>query len=291
MFIMRLLNRKFRNRQMPVKRLSNYEVNAYVMTEIGCYRRENEDSILYIKPSDKYQLKNKGVLAIVADGMGGHRAGAVASQLAVETIMKSYYRQKTGNPLKALKKAIIEANNIIYTIGMNENHYNGMGTTSTAFVLRDGKGYFAHVGDTRLYRFHNGEIELLTEDQTLVMELIKSGLISYEEAQNHPQRNIITQALGTKKKVKVLLSSTPFAVQIGDYFIVCSDGLYELVNESEMRQILLSCSPNLACKKLIDLAKQRGGYDNISIGIIAINSSNKENNNVPPTRERRIIVS
>ena len=174
---MKLLNRKFISKQMPVKKLSNYEVNAYVMTDIGCYRRENEDSILYVRPSDKYKLQNKGVLAIVADGMGGHRAGAVASQLAVETIMKSYYRQDTDNPLKALKKAIIEANNIIYTIGMNASHYKGMGTTSTAFVLRDGKGYFAHVGDTRLYRFHNGEIELLTEDQTLVMQLINIGFI------------------------------------------------------------------------------------------------------------------
>jgi protein phosphatase len=249
---------------------SDYGVDAYVLTDVGCYREHNEDCIVYIRPADASQLIAKGLLAIVADGMGGHQAGEVASQMAVDIIRRHYYEQSQTKPLKALKQAFIDANRVIHQASTEELSLRGMGTTATALLLVGNQVYFAHVGDSRLYRLYEGELSLLTEDHTLIMEMLKSGLLSPEEARFHPHKNIITRALGTHPRVTIATSQALQPVRIGDHFILCSDGLYDLVEDDEIKMTVLSATPAFACQQLITLARERGGYDNISVGILAV---------------------
>lgn len=268
----------------------DFEVEASIQTDVGCYRDHNEDRILYVKPADSVLLENKGVLALVADGMGGHQAGEVASQMAVDIIRRCYYQSEDA-PVVALQKAFVEANQMIYQAAGQELNLQGMGTTTTALVLRKGEVFFAHVGDSRLYRLHQGELYLLTEDHTLVSEMHKSGLISADEARYHPQKNIITRALGTHPKVEVDISPELPAIQINDRFVLCSDGLYDLVDAEEIKQIVQADTPYIACEQLILLAKERGGHDNISVGVLAVYPPERVGRNVPETREARVQTS
>jgi protein phosphatase len=225
---------------------------------------------VYIRPADASQLIAQGLLAIVADGMGGHQAGEVASQMAVDIIRRRYYEQSQTKPLKALEQAFVDANRVIHQASTEELSLRGMGTTATALLLVGNQVYFAHVGDSRLYRLYEGELSLITEDHTLIMEMLKSGLLSPEEARFHPHKNIITRALGTHPRVTIATSQALQPVRIGDHFILCSDGLYDLVEDGEIKMTVLSATPAFACQQLITLARERGGYDNISVGILAI---------------------
>lgn len=267
---------------------NSYIVEACILTDVGCYREHNEDCIVYIRPADDSQLKRSGVLAIVADGMGGHQAGEVASRIAVDVIRRSYYQQDQEDPSLALRKAFIEANQVIYTASTQELHLQGMGTTATALVLREGQVYVAHVGDSRLYRLYGDELLLLTEDHTMVMGMLKSGLITVEQARFHPNKNIITRALGTHPNVEVDIGQDLQPARVGDYFVLCSDGLYDLVADEEIKAIVVADFPHVAGSQLIALAKKRGGYDNISVGILAIYAAGAITKATPETRETRI---
>jgi len=258
-----------------------------LLTDAGSCRPHNEDCIRWIEPRDKKLLNRKGILAMVADGMGGHRAGQLASHLAVETVIHSYYHNQCNHPLKALQRAFNDANRLIYRTSQRDRSYQGMGTTGTALVLKNHHIYFAHVGDCRLYRLRDKKLTLLTEDHTLVREMYKQGLIRSEEIPNHPQRNIITRALGTHPEVSISTYQVQHPVKTGDCFILCSDGLYDLVSDDEIKRYVSANSPNKACRQLIALAKQRGGYDNISIGVFAIRSTTKTIQKVPVTRSLR----
>jgi serine/threonine protein phosphatase PrpC len=262
-----------------------YEVEACILTDVGCHRDHNEDSIVYVRPAESSQLANKGLLAIVADGMGGHQAGEVASQMAVDVIRRNYYDCEGEDSLEALEEAFIEANQRICEASSQELSLRGMGTTATALVLRRG-----NVGDSRLYRLYGGELTLLTEDHTLVMEMVKSGLLTAEEARLHPHKNIITRALGTHPRVAIAKSADLAPVQVGDRFILCSDGLYDLVSDAEIRDIVASKAPQEACEQLVSLAKERGGHDNISIGILSIYGEAEVDKAVPETHETRVQV-
>ncbi|MFO1428661.1 MAG: Stp1/IreP family PP2C-type Ser/Thr phosphatase [Candidatus Competibacteraceae bacterium] len=244
-----------------------------LLTDPGSCRPHNEDCIRWIEPRDQRLLDRKGILAMVADGMGGHRAGQLASHLAVEAVTRSYYHNQCNHPLRALQEAFIDANRLIYRTSQRNHSYRGMGTTGTALVLKNHRIYFAHVGDCRLYRLRGKKLDLLTEDHTLVMEMYKQGLIDFEDIKNHPQRNIITRALGTRPEVSISTHHLRYPVKIGDCFVLCSDGLYDLVGDDEIKCYVVANSPNSACRKLIALAKRRGGYDNISIGIFAVRAA------------------
>ncbi|MFO1372220.1 MAG: Stp1/IreP family PP2C-type Ser/Thr phosphatase [Candidatus Competibacteraceae bacterium] len=267
-----------------------YKVEACLLSDVGCHRSVNEDRINYIRPSDNRLLREKGSLAIVADGMGGHQAGQVASQLALDVISRSYYEQPRTKPIDALRQAFSTANKVLYEKANSAASLRGMGTTCSALVLCDAECCFAHVGDSRLYRLRENELILLTEDHTVVMALLKDGLLTPEEARNHPERHVITRALGTSPKVTVSSSRTPLPLCLGDYYVLCSDGLYDLVEDEEIKQAVLSASPNDACAQLTTLAKQRGGYDNISVGILALQPLFGPDKPVPPTLEITVPV-
>ncbi|HKV41383.1 MAG TPA: Stp1/IreP family PP2C-type Ser/Thr phosphatase, partial [Blastocatellia bacterium] len=263
-----------------------YQVVASVQSDTGCVREVNEDRGRYVEPGDHESLAGRGRLVVVADGMGGHSAGEVASEMAVEVICRSYY-EDAGEPAEVLKRAFLRANTEINEAAKKQVALNGMGTTCTALVLRNGSAIAAHVGDSRLYLVRGGQIYLMTEDHSAVMEMVKRGLLSLEEARHHPDKNVILRALGSRPNVEVTIWDESFPVKAGDRFLLCSDGLYDLVEDDEIRDEALSADVHAGCRRLIDMARERGGYDNITVALVAVNGANSgpQNSIVPETRE------
>ncbi len=248
----------------------HFEVVASIQTDVGCVREINEDSGRHFKPNDPEVLSSKGWLTIVADGMGGHASGEVASQLAVELVGRLYY-QDERDPSQALRHAVEEANRLIHAASLKDERTRGMGTTCTALVLHKGSAYAAHVGDSRLYMIRGGDIYLMTEDHSAVMEMVKLGVITREEARHHADKNVILRALGTTPEVEVSTWEAPLPVQGSDQFLLCSDGLYDLVEDAEIGHIVAGAAhPQAACEQLIALAKERGGHDNVTVGIVEV---------------------
>jgi protein phosphatase len=250
-----------------------YEVAASVQTDTGCVREINEDCGRFVRPSDERVLKERGVLLVVADGMGGHSAGEVASGMAGELVPRLYFDAK-GEPHAALRGAVEEANRRIHAASLEDESKRGMGTTCTALVLLEGQAFAAHVGDSRLYMLRGGKVYLLTEDHSAVMEMVKLGLITMEQARHHEDKNVILRALGTSPEVEVTMLE-PFSVRLGDQYLLCSDGLYDLVPDDEIERELSAAEDiHAAGERLITLAKARGGHDNITVGIAAVVAAN-----------------
>jgi protein phosphatase len=161
-----------------------------------------------------------------------------------------------------------------------------MGTTCTALALQNGSAISAHVGDSRLYLVRNGKITLQTEDHSVVREMVKTGLISDEEARRHPDKNLILRAMGRHPDIEVAMWREPLAVREGDQFLLCSDGLSDLVSDEEMKEAVLLKPLHAACESLVALAKERGGHDNVTVGIVSVRLAGaSENVDAPETRE------
>ncbi|NIM22459.1 MAG: Stp1/IreP family PP2C-type Ser/Thr phosphatase [Candidatus Latescibacteria bacterium] len=246
------------------------ELEAAAMSNTGQVRKSNEDSFGTFEPEEPSELAEKGALYIVADGMGGHRGGEVASNLAVETIRAHYYSSTDQDPSTALVDAFNAANRAIHEKAVSDNTLFGMGTTCTAMVVRGEKAYFAHVGDSRAYLFRKGKLQQVTEDHSLVGEMLRSGMISREDARVHPQRNVITRSLGVQQAIQPYIPPVPYDIEDGDVFLLCSDGLTALVIEDDIVSALELYNSHEACRRLIDLANQRGGIDNITVQIIEV---------------------
>ena len=260
---------------------------ATVRTDPGCVREANEDSGRHVQPNDADTRLQKGTLTIVADGMGGHASGEVASQMAVELISEIYYSENGLSAPDALRNAIEIANEQIYEASESGEEFSGMGTTVIALVLQNDTAFCAHVGDSRLYRFRNGNLEMLTIDHSQVMEMVAQGIITMEQARNHDDKNVILRAVGTQPFVEVEVSDE-FEVVVGDTFLLCSDGLSDMLEDTGIEAILRS-EPDLhtASEKLISAAKDNGGHDNITAGIVRIEARNntETSRNVRITRE------
>lgn len=244
-------------------------VSAEVRTDVGCVREANEDASAHVRPEDPRLLAAKGTLTVVADGMGGHASGEVASGMAVEHVTRLYY--ETERPAAAaLKYGVEEANRRVYAASLSDARLHGMGTTCTALAVVGGVAHSAHIGDSRLYFLRDGALHLLTEDHSAVMELIKLGIITREEARRHPEKNIILRALGTSPEVEADTWGAPLPLQSGDAFLLCSDGLYDLVPDDEIGLALRSFPPADASARLVQLAKGRGGHDNITVAVVSV---------------------
>lgn len=261
------------------------EIVAGLLSDVGCIRELNEDSGQYVHPGDSELLSAKGSLLVVCDGMGGHSAGEVASNMAVEIITRVYY-DDPDDAQTALTKAFEKANSEIYEASTKDESRKGMGTTGTALVLRNGRAFAAHVGDSRIYLIRNEQIYVMTQDHSEVMEMVKHGLLTLEEARHHPDKNVILRALGSHPQVEVSTWDAPFPLREGDLFLLCSDGLYDLIEDDEIRRLAISGEPQPACERLIALAKERGGHDNITVGIVKVlGESQAVTKPVPMTRE------
>lgn len=232
-------------------------------TDTGSKRSNNQDSIFF---SDKPvgPLPN---LYIVADGMGGHRAGDQASQMAIDIAVDFIKKSTIENPIAVLKRAMIYANNEIYKTASRDPDLRGMGTTMVAAVVQDDKLYVANIGDSRLYSVGN-EIKQITMDHSLVEELIRDGKLERKKGRNHPEKNIITKAMGSKEEV--IPDFFEIDINPEDKYLLCSDGLSNMVEDDEIRDIVVE-NEDLrdAVISLVDRANYYGGADNISVVIIA----------------------
>ncbi len=214
-----------------------------------------------------------GLLAVVCDGMGGHAGGKEASELSVKTILEIMEAATEKTPPKdALRVAIEEANRRVWSMPTNEGGYRP-GSTVVAILVHVGGAEIAHVGDSRIYLVHSGAITQVTKDHSMVQEMVDRNIIKQEEAANHPDANKIMRALGIAKDVAVELRPEPIAYVAGDTFILCSDGLSDLVNPSEILDIAGSRPPAQAAGQLVDLANARGGHDNITAMIVRMKGS------------------
>lgn len=240
-------------------------LNMLVVSDIGNLRTNNEDLAMVAIPASEKELLSKGILLLLADGMGGHNSGEVASSMALENFSKSYYATK-GNMYKRLKKAVEKANSEIYKDSMNNEAHSGMGTTLTAFAINNTEIYLMQVGDSRAYILQNEELKQISKDDTVVQLLVDTGKITAEEAAVHPERNVLTNALGTKPDIEAQLKKTDDIKIDNITLLLCSDGLYDLLNDEEIKSILLSGDNlNTIAETLISTAKERGGYDNITV--------------------------
>lgn len=242
------------------------------LSDTGQIRANNEDAFGVIVPEDPDNLDTRPAVFVVADGMGGHRGGEIASRLAVEAVQAVYESQGEDDPARLLADAFADANARILAESVADTSLFGMGTTCTAMAVRGGEAYFSHVGDSRAYLHRDAGIQQITEDHSLVGEMVRSGIISDEDARAHPRRNIITRSLGIQDTVVVDAPHSPLALRAGDTFVLCSDGLTSHVGDDEIAKVVGEQPPADACQTLVDLANQRGGRDNITVQVIRVES-------------------
>ena len=240
------------------------------MSDVGCQRLNNEDAYSYWEPCGDPEFERKGRLAIIADGMGGHEGGQEASQLAVDTIQAVYSQTQPEDPQSALITALQTAHDRIREYAQRHPALHGMGTTATAVVLRRNQLFYAHVGDSRLYLVRGQHISRLTHDHSYVGRLVERGVISFAEAEAHPQRHILTAALGTEADIAPDTPEHPLPLGSGDQLVLCTDGLWSMLKDDEINKALMHSALKEACKLLIQIAKNRGGPDNITVQLMRI---------------------
>jgi serine/threonine protein phosphatase PrpC len=233
----------------------------------GVARGYNEDAIQGT-PVDQ-PPSSRGYLYLVADGMGGHNAGEVASAGAAKLIYEGYYADADPSVHRSLDRVVRLANAELYAQAQANPAQHGMGTTLTGVVIQGDRAYIAHVGDSRLYRVRGGRAEQLTQDHSWVAEQVRAGVLSPDQAEVHPQRNVITRALATAPDVKVDHSDVD--LQVGDVLVLCSDGLSTEVGDSQIAALTTkAATAQEAVQKLIKLANDNGGEDNISVAVIRL---------------------
>ena len=230
---------------------------ATLRTDIGKLRKQNEDAAWFDE--------SRAVFA-VADGMGGHLAGEVVSRMAIEAVQRMA-RENERPGIAALREAVACAHETILTHAQDHIECAGMGTTLSVLWLGENYAYIAHVGDSRIYRLREGSLTQITQDHSLVEELVRAGLITREQARTHPRRNIITRALGTHGENEPDLLVTD--VQDGDVFLLCTDGLTGMVPDDEIERTLRDCGIEAAADRLLALALDAGGRDNVTLILCA----------------------
>lgn len=234
-------------------------MQAEVITDVGLVRKNNEDAVYYNMEKQIF---------LVADGMGGCAAGEVASSLAVETVLHVISSSQATNPGELLRAAFYQANDRIFQMAQKDPGFHGMGTTLTALWIVDDRAFVVHVGDSRAYLIRKENITGLTKDHSLVGELMREGGLTEEQAMTHPQKNILTRALGSESLVQVDIKE--IEIQKQDYFLLCTDGMSNLVSSEEMAGVIKNSREiKDALEKLLALALERGGYDNISAILVA----------------------
>lgn len=260
---------------------------VYGLSDVGLSREHNEDSISW-----DIELG----LIMLADGMGGHNAGEIASELAVTAIRDALLDVLTPDMLEtqlikcdeALREAVVYANEEIHEQSNRRIECAGMGTTVVITLFHDDKVTYAHVGDSRIYRLRHGEYQQLTQDHSLVQEMIDNGYLSQEEAMISSSRNLITRALGIAPEVEVDVSTE--VLDIDDVYLLCSDGLSDLLSEQDMARILIEQRDRLgeAAQHLVDLANERGGTDNISVILVALHEAFSDEHGLSPSESQEL---
>ncbi|MBN1164249.1 MAG: Stp1/IreP family PP2C-type Ser/Thr phosphatase [Candidatus Krumholzibacteriota bacterium] len=235
----------------------------------GQVREKNEDFYGVFEPETEELLRQRGVLVIVADGMGGHFSGAEASRMVVEVMGEAYFAGIGESAVDRLEKAFRQANREVFE-QVGDSRRGVAGTTCTSAVFFPDFFHIVHAGDSRAYRIRDGRISQLTEDHSVVGKMLRDGILDEEGARNHPRRNVITKAVGLSEDVEPgVWESLPF--ESGDSILICSDGLTSMLREEEIVSIITGHEPPAACDILIQRANEEGGKDNITLVIVKKN--------------------
>lgn len=237
-------------------------------TDVGMERSENQDSLLQASCP-------LGELFVVCDGMGGHRGGSLASQLAVKTIGKRFAKASgVEDPRDVLREAIEAANHAVHERSHDTTgeDLEGMGTTCVAMIVQqDGAlAHIAHVGDSRIYRLRGEKIEQLTRDHTAVQDMIDRGVITPEQAEGHPSSNVINRSVGVRAEVEVEVREAPLETQDKDLYLLCSDGLSGMMDDEDIYRYLVDLPVSQVAQELVDLSNARGGYDNVTVIVVNV---------------------
>lgn len=261
-------------------------LSVAIQTDVGRVRSNNEDS------NGHAWLKDGSLFVMVADGMGGHEAGEVASSLAVQVVEDVVGRDPAGDPRERLYNALLEANDAILDEGRRGGK-GGMGTTSVCAILRGREVHVALVGDSRLYQFRRGHLVWRTIDHTRVQMLIDTGEITEEEARVHPEAGMLTRALGHQRMAdgRPLVPDVigePLAIEDGDGLVLCSDGLHDLIEDWEIGRLVAGKDGDEAAQALVELACERGGHDNVTVAVVICGDrcGDYDPNYTPPAREK-----
>jgi protein phosphatase len=264
---------------------TGYSCKVYSLSETGPTRSSNEDSIISFFPGYNQQT----VFAMVADGMGGHNAGEVASNMACTTAKEfilTHYLQSDANAM--MEEMMQEMHTHIRKAADHDAGYQGMGTTATAVFIRDGYLYYSHVGDSRLYQFRENEMIQVTTDHTFVNEMIKEGKLSKEQAEHHEMKHVLMQALGTVDSIRPEVSVTASAVHKGEYYLLCSDGVHDAITFTELKNFMAMGQPALAMETIKAICYQRKAKDNFSLILVEITDEQPAATN-GATREQTIM--
>jgi protein phosphatase len=257
---------------MPEVRSSyGLPLSVAIHSDVGRVRQNNEDS------SRLAWLSDGSLFVMVADGMGGHEAGEVASGLAVRVVEEVVTRNPDGDPRERLYAGLIEANDAILDEGKRSGT-RGMGTTAIAGLVRGPEVYVGQVGDSRMYHIRAGQLVWRTSDHTRVQMLLDQRQISEDEARSHPESGMLTRALGHSKMadgrpLTPEVSAEPITLVEGDALVLCSDGLHDLLEDSEIGQAIAGLTPAAAARALVELACERGGHDNVTVAVVCAGES------------------
>ena len=240
--------------------VTSWNLSVEGRSDAGCARRENQDAIRWVLDSGRPEA-----MVVIADGMGGVVGGATASALAVGEIIRGYQAGR-----RVLVEMMQSAGRRIFELAQTREDLKGMGTTCIALEIAAGEAKAAYIGDSRLYLVRGGQIYQMTEDHSMVAELVRRGEINREQARNHPDRNVILRALGTAERAEIASWDWPLSVRQGDRLVLSTDGLHDLLEDHEILAIVSSQAAGPACEELVATAKSRGGYDNITVGSLTV---------------------
>ncbi len=238
-------------------------MQVHATTDVGLKRTTNEDHYAFW-PEDPAERAARGVLLAVADGMGGALAGEVASQMAVDTAVATWREHAGEAGPAAVRMALEAANRAVHAESVARPDRRGMGTTLTLVAWRDGHGWLAHVGDSRAYLVRAGGIQQLTEDHSLVAQLVRDHQMTPEQAKIDPRRNVVTRSVGVGEHVEVDVLPLP-PLQPGDTLVLSTDGLHGLIDDEEIARAVAGADLASAGRTLVGLARERGGHDNITV--------------------------
>ena len=243
------------------------------VSEQGPARRTHEDTVTHSIPDDPDLLDQKGALFVIADGVGGHGGGDIASREAAKVLSAQYY-QSNALPERALKGAMGETNLHVYDLGIEMRHPL-LSTTLSAIAIVGSRFHMVHIGDSRIYRLReNTDIEQLTEDHSEAAELVRMQIVRPENLRTHPRRHVVTRSIGSEAVARPMAKSGN--VQAGDYFVLCTDGLWEFIQDSEISEIVRFQPVDQACRELVDLTLTRSPTDNITVQVVHVLSVDEE---------------
>jgi serine/threonine protein phosphatase PrpC len=254
-------------------------IDYWEFTDVGKVRSANEDSLGSAHTPH-------GHLFVVSDGMGGHKGGATASALAVKSIIEFFRRPREGTPDSLIRAAIEFANTQIFATALHEPELQGMGATCVVLLITpDGRAWYGHVGDSRIYLYRKASLQALTKDHSWVQYLVDTGEITQAEAANHPQKNRILRALGTDEDVKPDVPVQAHPLKDDDVFLLCSDGLCGLLEDAELQQLMNNSPVSEMAARCLQAALDKGGTDNVSVLLVRV--KNPETQLDATSRKRR----